>query len=75
MNSKVQARLHIRAISPELVLLAHVNDRPKGNVSQRPRVVVSVSGSSCAMTDWFNRQSEQPVFPRRTRLVSTAEVF
>ena len=46
-NSKVQAILRIRAVSPEPVLFVHLIGRPKENLIQRTRNVASIRGRTC----------------------------
>ena len=48
--AKVQARLRIRAVSPEPLLLAHTSSESKGTFRQKARSQAPLSGWACAVT-------------------------
>ena len=47
--AKVQASLRIRAVSPELSLLAHTNSESKGTFRQKARSLAPLNGWACAV--------------------------
>ena len=47
--AKVQARLHIRAVSPEPPLLAHTSSESRGTFRQKARSLVPLNGWACAI--------------------------
>ena len=46
--AKVQARLRIRAVSPEPPLLSHTNSEPRGTFRQKARTLAPLNGWACA---------------------------
>ena len=47
--AKVQARLRIRAVSPELPLLAHTSNESRGTFRQKARSLAPLNGWACAV--------------------------
>ena len=47
--AKVQASLHIRAVSPEPSLLAHTSSESRGTFRQKARSLAPLNGWSCAV--------------------------
>ena len=47
--AKVQASLHIRAVSPEPPLLAHTSGESRGTFRQKARSLASLNGWACAV--------------------------
>ena len=47
--AKVQASLHIRAVSPEPPLLAHTSNESRGTFRQKARSLASLNGWACAV--------------------------
>ena len=47
--AKVQASLRIRAVSPELSLLAHTSSESRGTFRQKARSLASLNGWACAV--------------------------
>ena len=47
--AKVQARLRIRAVSPEPSLLAHTSSESRGTFRQKVRSLASLNGWACAV--------------------------
>ena len=47
--AKVQASLHIRAVSPEPPLLAHTSSESRGTFRQKARSLASLNGWACAV--------------------------
>ena len=47
--AKVQASLHIRAVSPEPSLLAHISSESRGTFRQKARSVAPLNGWACAV--------------------------
>ena len=47
---KVQASLHIRAVSPEPPLLAHTSSESRGTFRQKARSLAPLNGWACAVT-------------------------
>ena len=47
--AKVQASLHIRAVSPEPSLLAHTSIESKGTFRQKARSLAPLNGWACAV--------------------------
>ena len=47
--AKVQASLHIRAVSPEPPLLAHTSSESRGTFRQKARSVAHLNGWACAV--------------------------
>ena len=47
--AKVQARLRIRAVSPEPSLLAHISSESRGTFSQKARSLAPLNGWACAV--------------------------
>ena len=47
--AKVQASLHIRAVSPEPPLLAHTSSESRGTFRQKARSLVPLNGWACAV--------------------------
>ena len=47
--AKVQARLRIRAVSPEPPLLAHTSSESRGTFRQKPRSLAPLNGWACAV--------------------------
>ena len=47
--AKVQASLHIRAVSPEPSLLAHTSSESRGTFRQKARSLASLNGWACAV--------------------------
>ena len=47
--AKVQASLRIRAVSPELPLLAHTSSESRGTVRQKARSLAPLNGWACAV--------------------------
>ena len=47
--AKVQASLHIRAVSPEPSLLAHTSSESRGTFRQKTRSMASLNGWACAV--------------------------
>ena len=47
--AKVQASLRIRAVSPELSLLAHTSSESRGTFRQKPRSLAPLNSSACAV--------------------------
>ena len=45
---KVQASLRIRAVSPELPLLAHISSESRGTFGQKARSLAPLNGWTCA---------------------------
>ena len=48
-TAKVQARLHIRAVSPEPPLLAHTSSESRGTFRQKARSLAPLNGWACAV--------------------------
>ena len=48
--AKVQASLHIRAVSPEPLLLAHTSSESRGTFRQKARSLAPLNGWACAVT-------------------------
>ena len=48
--AKVQASLHIRAVSPEPPLLAHTSRKSRGTFRQKARSLGLLNGWACAVT-------------------------
>ena len=48
--AKVQASLHIRAVSPEPPLLAHTSSESRATVRQKARSLAPLNGWACAVT-------------------------
>ena len=47
--AKVQASLHIRAVSPEPSLLAHTSSESRGTFRQKARSLAPLNGWACAV--------------------------
>ena len=47
--AKVQARLRIRAVSPEPSMLAHTSSESRGTFRQKPRSLAPLNGWACAV--------------------------
>ena len=47
--AKVQASLHIRAVSPEPSLLAHTSSESRGTFRQKTRSMAPLNGWACAI--------------------------
>ena len=47
--AKVQASLHIRAVSPKPLLLAHTSNESRGTFRQKARFLASLNGWACAV--------------------------
>ena len=47
--AKVQASLHIRAVSPEPSLLAHTSSESRGTFRQKARSIAPLNGWACAV--------------------------
>ena len=47
--AKVQASLHIRAVSPEPLLLAHTSSESRGTFKQKARSLAPLNGWACAV--------------------------
>ena len=47
--AKVQARLRIRAVSPEPSVLAHTSSESRGTVRQKARSLAPLNGWACAV--------------------------
>ena len=47
--AKVQASLHIRAVSPEPLLLAHTSSESRGTFRQKARSLTPLNGWACAV--------------------------
>ena len=47
--AKVQASLHIRAVSPEPLLLAHTSTESRGTFRQKARSLAPLNGWVCAV--------------------------
>ena len=47
--AKVQASLHIRAVSPEPPLLAHTSSESRGTIRQKARSLAPLNGWACAV--------------------------
>ena len=47
--AKVQASLHIRAVSPEPLLLAHTSSESRGTFRQKARSLAPLNGWACAV--------------------------
>ena len=58
--AKVLASLRIRAVSPEPILFAHINSRPRANFSQGTRHVALLRGRASALKDWCDGKSKKP---------------
>ena len=48
-TAKVQASLRIRAVSPELSLLAHISSESRGTFRQKARSLAPLNGWACAV--------------------------
>ena len=48
--AKVQASLRIRAVSPELPLLAHTSSESRGILRQKAKSLAPLNGWACAVT-------------------------
>ena len=79
--AKVQASLGIRAVSPELSLLAHTSSESRGTFRQKARSLAPLNGWACAVKichdgmledtnslDWAHLSFES-VFIRDDRLI------
>ena len=56
--AKVQASLHIHAVSPEPSLLAHTSSEPRGTFRQKARSLAPLNGWACAVKICHDRMLE-----------------
>ena len=56
--AKAQASLRIRAVSPELPLLAHTSSESRGTFRQKARPLAPLNGWACAVKIWHDGMFE-----------------
>ena len=69
----VQASLHVRAISPEPSLLAHISSESRGTFRQKARFLAPLNGWACAVIICHDRMLEDTKSLDGAQIIQTPE--